>query len=177
MRVTAESKPHPATVRFVDGSANRIPLDDTTADLVFMSQVVHHILDPTAALREIRRVLRPEGRLCLRQTTRENLASYFYQQFFPEARAVDERRLPSRSALMNLAQSCHYRMVAMETLSHEIAATSDAYVEKIALRAYSDLECISDEAFRNGLSHLRGYAAASPDFPRFVENDLFIFAA
>jgi len=177
MRSTAEAKPHPTAVRFVDGSANNIPLEEGSADLVFMSQVFHHLVDRDAALLEIRRVLAPRGRLCLRQTTRENLDSYFYQRFFPEAREVDERRLPSRDALTNLARSCGYRVAAIETMSYEIAATAADYVAKIATRAYSDLECISDESFRNGLNALRSYFGAFQDFTRLAENDLFIFVA
>jgi ubiquinone/menaquinone biosynthesis C-methylase UbiE len=174
MRAAAEAKPHPATVRFVAGWAGQTPLDDGAADLVFLSQVLHHVADRPGALREVRRVLRPGGRLCVRQTTRENLDSYFYQQFFPEARALDEGRLPSRAGLLSLAASCRYRTVAVETLRHEIAATSADYVAKVGLRAYSDLEGIPDAAFRAGLDAFRDYCAAHPEHSRSAENDVFI---
>jgi ubiquinone/menaquinone biosynthesis C-methylase UbiE len=174
MRAAAEAKPHPAGVRFVEGRADRIPLEDGAAGLVFLSQVMHHVADAPAALREVRRVLRPAGRLCVRQTTRENLDSYFYQRFFPEARAVDERRLPSRGGLLKLAGTCGFRRVAVEALRHEIAATADDYVAKVELRAYSDLESIPEAAFRAGLDALRAHCAANPDHPKFGENDLFV---
>lgn len=173
MRAVAEAKPNPASVCFVPGRADDIPLEDEAADLVFMSQVVHHLPDLPQALREIRRVLRPEGRLCIRQTTRENLDSYYYQRFFPEARAVDEQRLPHRASILSLAESSQYRSVALETVRHEIASTSLEYVERIALRAYSDLEAITDAAFRKGLMALRHHCETNPDHPKFAENDLF----
>jgi len=175
MRATAEAKPHSPNVRFVQGHAESIPLDDGVADLVFMSQVLHHIADGQTALREIRRVLKLNGNLCVRQTTRENLDSYFYQRFFPAARAVDERRLSSRDGLVGLATSAQFRVVAIETLSYEIAPSAAEYVEKIALRTYSDLECIDDVAFREGLAALREYCSAHPDHPKRAENDVFIF--
>jgi ubiquinone/menaquinone biosynthesis C-methylase UbiE len=177
MRSIAEAKPRPTAVQFVQGSANDIPLEGGSADLVFMSQVLHHLVGREAALLEIHRVLAPRGRLCLRQTTRENLDSYFYQRFFPEARAVDERRLPSRDALMKLVCSCGYRVAAIETMRYEIAATGADYAAKIATRAYSDLEYISDDSFLAGLNALRSYTSEFPDFPRLAENDLFIFVA
>jgi len=175
MRATAEAKPHPPTVRFVQGEAENIPVDDGVADLVFMSQVLHHLEDAPKALREIRRVLKSNGNLCFRQTTRENLDSYFYQRFFPAARAVDERRLPFRDGLVGLATSCQFRVVAIETLSYEIAPTTAEYVAKIALRTYSDLECIDDSEFHEGLGALREYCSAHPDLPKLAENDVFIF--
>jgi ubiquinone/menaquinone biosynthesis C-methylase UbiE len=163
-------------VRFVQGRAESIPLEDGVADLVFMSQVLHHLVDGPKALREIRRVLKTDRSFCVRQTTRENLDSYFYQRFFPVARAVDERRLPTRDELVGLATSCQFRVVAFETLSYEIAPSAAEYVEKIALRTYSDLECIDDVKFREGLDALREYCSAHPDHPKLAENDLFIFA-
>ena len=175
MRATADAKAHPASVRFVQGLAESIPLEDGMADLVFMSQVLHHLMDDSKALVEIRRVLKSNGSLCIRQTTRENLASYFYQRFFPAARAIDERRLPSRDELGRAASSCGFRTVAIETVSHRIAASAAEYVDKIALRTYSDLECIDDAAFREGLDSLRKHSYAHPDFSKFAENDVFIF--
>jgi ubiquinone/menaquinone biosynthesis C-methylase UbiE len=175
MRAMAEAKAHSAAVRFVDGTVDRIPLQSGSADLVFMSQVLHHVEDRPACFREIRRVLSPEGRLGVRQTTRENLDSYFYQRFFPEARALDEQRLPYREALLGLATQSGFRLIALETLRHEIADTASDYVEKIALRTYSDLEYIPDAAFRGGLTAFRNYSFAHPDLPRFAENDLHVF--
>jgi len=78
---------------------------------------------------------------------------------------------------VNLAASCGFRLIALETLRSEIAASSGEYVAKIGLRTYSDLESISDEAFRDGLNALAAYAAASPDFPKSAENDLIVLAA
>jgi ubiquinone/menaquinone biosynthesis C-methylase UbiE len=176
MRAMAQAKPHRAAVSFVAGSAEHIPLERGAADLVFLSQVLHHVENLPAAFGEIRRVLRARGRLCIRQTTRENLDSYFYQRFFPLARAIDERRLPWRAALRSLARAGRFREVAVETLRQEIAATGRDYVERIALRTYSDLACIADEAFRAGLEAFRAYSATHPDYPKSAENDLFVFA-
>ncbi len=177
MIAVAKSKLHPSAIVFLEGSAERMPLEDDSADLVFMSQVFHHLVDRGAALAEIRRVLRNDGRLAIRQTTLENLDSYFYQCFFPEARQLDERRLPSRNGLVDLAKSCGYRLLALDTLRSEIAQTSDEYIGKIGLRTYSDLESISDEAFQIGLHALAAYAAASPNYPKSAENDLLVFVA
>ncbi len=177
MIAMARAKAHPDPVGYVQALADQIPLEDGSADLVFMSQVFHHLGDGAATLAEIRRVLRRDGRLAVRQTTLENLDSYFYQRFFPKARDLDQRRLPSRNGLVTLAGSCGYRLLALETLRSEIAATSDEYLAKIGLRTYSDLECISDEAFSAGLNALATWAAASPDYPKFAENDLIVFVA
>ena len=54
----------PGSVRVLDGTAEEIPLDDASADLVTVAQAFHWF-DGDAALAEIHRVLRPAGRLAL----------------------------------------------------------------------------------------------------------------
>ena len=45
-----------------------LPLADGTVDVVYVHQVLHHLTDPVAALREVRRVTRPGGIVALRET-------------------------------------------------------------------------------------------------------------
>ncbi len=48
-----------------DGAAEAIPVPDTGADAAWAVNAMHHWTDPTAAARELHRVLRPQGRLVL----------------------------------------------------------------------------------------------------------------
>ena len=54
----------PASVQVLEGTAERIPVDTASADLVTVAQAFHWF-DGDAALAEIHRVLRPGGRLAL----------------------------------------------------------------------------------------------------------------
>jgi len=54
----------PSSVQVLDGTAESIPLDDHSVDLVTVAQAFHWF-DGDAALGEIHRVLRPGGRLAL----------------------------------------------------------------------------------------------------------------
>ncbi|MDO0932856.1 methyltransferase domain-containing protein [Streptomyces sp. DG2A-72] len=53
---------------------NSLPFRDSSADAVLFSEVIEHLVDPDAALDEIRRVLRPGGHLML---STPNLAAWY----------------------------------------------------------------------------------------------------
>lgn len=54
-----------ARLRFVEGDVAALPFDEATFDLVVSTLSVHHWADPVAGFTEIRRVLRPGGRVVI----------------------------------------------------------------------------------------------------------------
>jgi ubiquinone/menaquinone biosynthesis C-methylase UbiE len=60
-RHAAEHSAVPA--RIIEAFAERIPLDDASIDTVVMTWTLCSVADPGAGLQEMRRVLKPEGRL------------------------------------------------------------------------------------------------------------------
>jgi ArsR family transcriptional regulator len=50
-------------VQWKQGDLAQLPLDNSTVDLALLSQALHHAVDPSVALTEATRVLRPHGRL------------------------------------------------------------------------------------------------------------------
>src|SRR4051812_18787293 len=58
----------PDNVRFETGDVYALDVADASFDVVHAHQVLQHLTDPVAALRELRRVLRPGGRLAVRDS-------------------------------------------------------------------------------------------------------------
>lgn len=169
--------PEELRVEFREGTAERLPLEDGRADLLFLSMVFHHIPDKPRALEEFRRVLiSPGGRVAVRTATRERSGSFLWHRFFPEARETERRRTPSADELVAHFEGGGFRPEAHEVVNQLFAADADEYCDRIALRGMSSLQAMPDEAFADGLARLREHCAANPTGPVREEIDLFVFA-
>jgi SAM-dependent methyltransferase len=62
-------------VELVRGNLEQLPLGDAEFDLVVSIQVLEHLLDPAAGIRELARVLRPGGTLLLSTDNRTSLVT------------------------------------------------------------------------------------------------------
>jgi ubiquinone/menaquinone biosynthesis C-methylase UbiE len=69
------------TVHLGVGDASAIPAADEAFDAVFDFGVIHHVPNWRAAIAEIRRVLRPGGRLFFEEVTRQALSRWAYRTF------------------------------------------------------------------------------------------------
>src|ERR1041385_3798244 len=76
MLARAAEKIHGPRVRYVEGTAEAIPLDAESVDMVFTSMTFHHFTDRALVARECHRVLRPDGVLIVRAGTREQIDGY-----------------------------------------------------------------------------------------------------
>lgn len=55
------SSPHADVIRLVEGDATSLPFEDAAFDSAHVERVLMHLDDPDAAIREMRRVVRPGG--------------------------------------------------------------------------------------------------------------------
>lgn len=61
----------PANARFVQGDAHALPFPADSFDVVYCRYVLEHVADPTRVLEEMRRVVRPGGRVLVQENNIE----------------------------------------------------------------------------------------------------------
>ncbi|MBD0372070.1 MAG: methyltransferase domain-containing protein [Pyrinomonadaceae bacterium] len=163
-------------VEWKQGQAESLPLEAETVDLIFMSQVFHHLVEPERALLEIHRVLRPAGFLVIRNGMREHNRELAWLGCFPEAREIEDRRTPSSQELEELVCAKSFTLLSHRVINQLFASSFTEYFEKISGRGLSALLAISDESFQSGLERFRDWVNAQPkDAPVYEPMDLFIF--
>jgi ubiquinone/menaquinone biosynthesis C-methylase UbiE len=149
----ARRKPAAENLTYQQGSAEAIPLVDGCVDLIFMSQVYHHLSDPSAAARECHRVLRRDGFVCIRNGTRE--LDFPQRHFFPGLEPLIESELSSRDEIQRVFVDAGFSTIGHDIVTQVVAPDWRSFVEKSALRADSFLARLSDRDFEQGMASLR----------------------
>ena len=123
----ARRKPATSPVVFGRASAHALPLPEGRVDLVFMSQIYHHLPDPAAVARECRRVLRVGGYVCIRTGTREN--DVIVPNFFPAVRAMLDADLLSRDEIRSIFVAAGFTPRHLEIVTRPWPRTGQASFE------------------------------------------------
>ena len=172
----ARSKFNDSRISFVDACGESIPLSDGSADLVFMSMVLHHLTSVKSTAQECGRVLRGQGKVCIRNTVAEEISSYPYLGYFPNIRSIIQHQLISKEYLIECFQAAGFELIAHQSVWSEISTDWRSFADKIALRADSFVAQLDESEFVSGLSMLQIKAEGSGSDEKVGLNvDSFVF--
>jgi len=163
-------------VTFEIAHAEHLPLDDRSVDMVFMSNVYHHLKNPAVTARECRRTLKDPGFLVLRNSTSNQVNSFPYIGLFPGIEEIICNYQPESYELISLFADNKFTLLTHKVVPHEMAGNWNVLLGKAELRADSLLVRLSDENYALGIDALNRYAKTAGDQgPVKVNIDLFVF--
>jgi ubiquinone/menaquinone biosynthesis C-methylase UbiE len=138
------------TVGLRVGRAEALPFKGAWFERAVLRTVVHLVERPRA-FGELARVLRPEGRVVIATFAPEHFSSYWLNEFFPEVRAIDRARFPTREELETELASAGVHPVAVRPLRQQGALARGEALERIRGRFISTLQLLDGESFARGL--------------------------
>lgn len=175
MREVAEQGAAAPGVTYLAGRAEQIPLPGQSCDLILMFLSFHHVTDRPAAVAEIRRVLRPGGRVLIRSTFADRMPDLLWHRWFPEAREVELRMFPRLTEVTRLFARAGLGVAGLERVRELGAPDLATYAERLRLRAISTFDHLSEEQLARGFEALdRAVEQAEVPGPITMESDLLI---
>jgi ubiquinone/menaquinone biosynthesis C-methylase UbiE len=101
-----------ANVDLREGHIESLPIDDATLDIAILFLVAHFISDPARAMQEVRRVLKPGGRLLIVDLVSHDRAEYVVQ-LGHIWQGFDAEQVTEWLAVAGFS-SCRYRQLPMD---------------------------------------------------------------
>ena len=162
MRAVCPSRP------LVGGSAEALPFRGRAFDAIWASQMIHHVGDLAAFTGNVRRVLRPGGRLLLRGGFGPPDDLPFYR-YFPAA-------WPDRTGMSSVLAAVDLPRIAHLHVEQTLAESPREFVERARSRALSNLAALDDDLFGRGIRAMERDAAEGRLPAPVVERlDLVVF--
>jgi ubiquinone/menaquinone biosynthesis C-methylase UbiE len=162
MRGVAERDAAYPGVRYLAGSAERIPLPDASCDVVLMFLSFHHFPDRAGAAAEIARVLAPGGRVLVRSTFADRMERFGtgWHRYFPRVTEIERGMFPTVGEVLEVFAGVGLRQVGLEAVPVRLADNLAAYAERLRLRAISTFEFLTEEEIEAGFAALDAAVAA-----------------
>ncbi|MFI5916264.1 class I SAM-dependent methyltransferase [Dactylosporangium sp. NPDC051541] len=178
MRQRAEQDARHPGVQYLAGRAEVIPLPDRTCDLVLMFLVFHHCTDRRRAVAEIRRVLRPGGRVFIRSTFSDRMPDLLWHRFIPGARRVEQQMFPTLTEVTELFEAAGLTVLGLDRIRETAAPDLATYAQRLRLRAISTFEHLTADEIEQGFAALdRAVAAGDTPGPITMDSDLLVLGA
>jgi ubiquinone/menaquinone biosynthesis C-methylase UbiE len=147
-------------VRFRFGRAEQIDAPADSFDLLFTVDVIHHVDDRCAYLRQAHRVLKPGAKLCTVTDSaevirrRQPLSTYFAETIEPEL-----ARYPRIIDLESMMREAGFDQITQGTVEWAYELND---LQPYRDKAYSALHLISEAAFQTGLARMQRELQAGP---------------
>jgi SAM-dependent methyltransferase len=164
---------HPA-VRYQAGSAEHIPLPDSTCDAALLFFVWHHVVDRVGAAEELRRVVKPGGRLFVQANFLAGIRDIWWFRVVPEWMQYDKAAFRSEEEVTGDLARDGWTLVSRDEVTWLRSASLAADVERLRLRAVSLFEHMSEEMVEAGFARIEAALPLLDDGPQYETSELLV---
>jgi SAM-dependent methyltransferase len=165
---------HPG-VTYAAGSAEHIPLPDASCDAAVLFFVWHHVVDRERAAQELRRVVKPGGKLFVQANFSDRMPDVWWFRVVPAWKEVDTAQFRSEEAVTHDFTGAGWTLVARDAVTWLRSAKLADDVERLKLRAVSVFEHMGVEAVDAGFARIEAALPTLADGPQYETSQLLVF--
>jgi SAM-dependent methyltransferase len=159
MRVRARAK-NPS-LPIAEGDHLRLPYDAGFFELVYMTDVIHHVPSLPELFASLARVLKPGGLVCVVTESWGQIASRWYNAYFPSLERNEKARYPDIGTIAERAAPRGLGLLAVDEIDHPGPhVVTEPFLAMVREKNYSMFRILDEEEFE------AGYAALTVDLGR-----------
>jgi SAM-dependent methyltransferase len=165
---------HPA-VTYAAGCAEQIPLPAASCDAALLFFVWHHVADRAGAAQELRRVVKPGGKLFVQANFSDRMPDVWWFRVMPEWRKVDTAQFRSEEEVKSDFTGAGWTLASRDEVTWLRSANMADDVERLKLRAVSAFEYMSEEVVEAGFARIEATLPLLDDGPQYETSELLVF--
>ncbi|MDP2638180.1 MAG: class I SAM-dependent methyltransferase [Candidatus Levybacteria bacterium] len=164
-------------VKWSEQDASRLGFKNNSFNSVWISHLLHLVNNPINVLTECFRVLKPNGKLIIRYTTREDNSKKPERHFFPELLEQDKILMPKNADIVSWFKKTKFTDVLQRQITIPVYNLSIERVEKAKQRAESGFARMSNSGFQCGIVKFEAYANSYQKDPWILNDNYSITTA
>lgn len=165
---------HPA-VTYAAGAAEHIPLPDASCDAALLFFAWHHVVDREGAAQELRRVVKPGGKLFVQANFSDKMPETWWFRVVPEWKKADRGQFRSEDEVKGDFAGAGWRLVSRNEVTWLRAASLAEDFQRLKLRSVSMFEHMSGEVIEAGFSRIEAALPSLGDRPQYETSELLVF--
>jgi ubiquinone/menaquinone biosynthesis C-methylase UbiE len=120
-------------LQFICGGVTSLPFESSTFDGAFAIQVLHHVKEKEAFLKEAYRVLRKGARFIIHACSHRQMRAFWFYRYFPRGLEVDLERMPDSEEIARMLDRAGFSDIGIEICYHDVVVadeTPERYLDR-----------------------------------------------
>jgi ubiquinone/menaquinone biosynthesis C-methylase UbiE len=152
-KMIAVGKSKSNNIKWLIGTAEKIPFEDNSVDVITSFFSVHHFDNIQDSIIEFKRVLKDNGKLFIFTISHEQMKNSLEYVFFPDLLSADLSRVPKIEILIDYLDKFSFSSKKVE-IHYEDRLIDDYYLEMVNNQYRSGLRLLNSKQLENGIAKI-----------------------
>ncbi|MFY0654050.1 MAG: class I SAM-dependent methyltransferase [Cyclobacteriaceae bacterium] len=113
-KMLSEAQYKSSKIKWLEGRAENIPLQDSSIDGAVCTLTIHHWKDLSQALKELHRILQKRGKVVIFTSTPEQMHGYWLNHYFPRMMKDSISQMPPYGVLADALNTNDFKIIRTE---------------------------------------------------------------